>query len=145
MSANHLSIAIVWSDVHVLEIELAVTFAAWSGAERAYVTRQILTDFAESLDLVAGGATHALLEAGQSNMGFGRCQIFEYGGPRRLGMEVVVGHAGGDMRGHADRGRELRVSVPIERGQLSPFAVTLRELVTNERGTVVLPVPSDWP
>jgi hypothetical protein len=60
-------------------------------------------------------------------------------------MEVVVGHAGGNVMNRPDYRRELHVSVPIERGQLSAFAATIRQLVSAERGTATLPIPPDWP
>jgi len=145
VSDHQLSVTVVWSDVDLLEIELAVSFAPWSGAERAYVTRDELTSFASSLDAVVAGATAAELNAGQPDLGYGQCRVFEYSRARHLGMEVVVGHAGGNVMNRPDYRRELRISVPIERGQLSAFAATLRRLVATERGKATLLIPPDWP
>jgi hypothetical protein len=140
-----LSLAIVWSDIDLLEIELTVSFAAWSGAERAYATRDELTAFAAALDQVAAGAKAAELDAGQPDLGYGRCRVFEYDQARHLGMEVVVGHAGGNLQNRPDYRRELHVSLPIERGALASFAGRLRQLVAAEEGAATLPVPNDWP
>ena len=145
MSEHQLSLAVVWSDVDLLEIELAVSFAPWSGAELAYVTRDDLTSFASSLDAVAAGATAAELNAGQTDLGYGRCRVFEYGRARRLGMEVLVGHGGGNAMNPPDYRRELRVSVPIERGQLTEFGAKIRQLVATEGGKATLPIPPSWP
>ena len=122
-----------------------MSFAAWSGAERSYVTREELTSFAASLDAVVGGTTTAELDTGQPDLGYGRCRVFEYGRAQHLGMEVVVGHAGGNVTNRPDYRRELRISVPIERGQLTAFAASIRGLVSSERGRATLQVPPDWP
>jgi hypothetical protein len=145
VSEHQVSLTVVWSDVDLLEIELAVSFAAWSGAERAYVTRNELTSFATSLDSVVAGASAAELNAGQPDLGYGLCRVFEYSRARHLGMEVVVGHAGGHVMNRPDYRRELRVSVPIERGQLTAFAATIRRLISAERGKAALLIPPDWP
>lgn len=145
VSDYQLSLAVVWADIDLLEIELSVSFMAWSGLERSYVTRDDLTSFAASLDEVVAGSTAAEFSAGQPDLGYGSCRVFEYDRARRLGMEVVVGHAGGNVVNRPDYPRELRVSVPIERGQLSVFASRLRQLVASERGTASLPILSDWP
>ena len=145
MSDHQLSITAVWSDSDILEIELAVSFKAWSGAERAYVTRDELRGFADSLDAVAAGGADAVLDVGQPDLGHATCRVFEYGGPRHLGMELVVGHAGGHIINGADYPRELRLSVPIERGQLPAFARAVRMVIVDEKGSARLPVPTDWP
>jgi hypothetical protein len=142
---NRFSLAVVWSDSDLLEIELAVAFMAWSGVERSYVTRNELTSFAASLDAVAAGAVAAEFNAGQPDLGYARCRVFEYDRARHLGMEVVAGLAGGHVVNRPDYPRELRVWLPIERGQLTSFAVRLRQLVAAERGWASLPIPRDWP
>ena len=145
MPAHELSVSVVWSDIDLLELDLAVSFAVWSGAERAYVTRDELIAFAASLDAVVAGSTSAQLNAGQSDLGYGVCRIFEYDRARRLGMEVIVGHAGGNVTNRPDYARELRISAPLERGQLVAFAGALRRLVIEERGTATLELLADWP
>ena len=49
-----------------------------------------------------------------------------------------------DITNEANHMRELRISVPVERGQLLPFAKSLGEIVRNERGTASLWVPANW-
>ena len=55
MTEPSIAVAVVWSDVDLLEVELRVQFDAWCGAERAYVTRKELAEFATALDQVAVG------------------------------------------------------------------------------------------
>jgi len=57
----------------------------------------------------------------------------------------MVGNAGGQVMNRPDYPRELRVSVPIERGQLPAFARAIRNAVAAEQGIARLPVPPDWP
>jgi len=122
-----------------------VAFAGWAGAERAYAARSDLTAFADSLDRVAEGGSEAELTLGQPSLGYARCRVFEYGGPRHLAMDIVVGCGAGGTGRRADHGRETRLSVPIERGQLSAFATSIRTIARDERGIAVLPFPPDWP
>jgi hypothetical protein len=144
MSISNLSIAVVWSDSDLLEIRLAVAFGGWAGAERVYVTRDDLTGFAAALDAVAEGADGARLSVGQPDLSYATVDVFEYGGARRLGMHVVAGHAVDPASYRPDRGGELRVSLPIERGALPAFAAALREITLAEQGIADLFVPSDW-
>lgn len=139
------SIEVVWSDVDLLEIEVCVRFSVWAGGERVYVSRRELEGFADAINRVAGGATDARLSAGQASTGYANCRIFEYSLARRLGMEVVVGRAGDDGSLRPDCARELRVSIPIERGPLPAFARSLRAITASERGIASLPVPLSWP
>jgi hypothetical protein len=140
-----ITVAVVWSDVDLLEVELRVRFDVWCGAERAYVTRKELAAFATALDEVAEGGDQATLSIGQPDLGYGTCRVFEYGGPRHLAAEIIVGNAGGRVINRPDYPRELRVSVPIERGQLPAFARAIRNAVAAEQGIARLPVPADWP
>jgi hypothetical protein len=142
--AEHLvSLSVVWSDVDLLEVEISASFRGWSAIDRAYAARSDLTGFADSLDRVVQGDTEAELSVGQPNLGYASCRIFEYGGPRHLAMDVVVG-SGETGRRH-DHGRECRLSVPIERGQLTAFAQTLRLITREERGRAALLLLPDWP
>jgi len=145
VTESSITVAVVWSDVDLLEVELRVQFDVWCGAERAYVTRKELTAFATALDEVADGSNQATLNVGQPNLGHSMCRVFEYGGPRHLAAEVMVGNAGGQVMNRPDYPRELRVSVPIERGQLPAFARAIRNAVAAEQGIARLPVPPDWP
>ena len=145
MTEPSITVAIVWSDADLLEVELRVEFDVWCGAERAYVTRKELTAFATAMDEVADGGSQATLNVGQPDLGYGACRVFEYGGPRHLGAEIIVGHAGGQVMNRPDYRRELRVSVPIERGQLPAFARAIRNVVGAEQGIARLPLPPDWP
>ncbi len=142
---NGLSFAIVWADVDLLEVELSVRFAPWAGAERMYVTREEMTAFAQELLAVAAGANQASLDIGQPDLGYGQLRLFEYAGPRRLGFDIVLGHAGGIVSNQPDRARSLRISVPIERGHCEECAAGIAAIVAAERGIVHLPISPDWP
>jgi hypothetical protein len=142
---HQLSFRIIWSDQDLLDVETSIAFAPWAGVDRAYATRSDLTAFADSLDQVAAGSAEAELALGQPDLGYASCRLFEYGGPRHLAMDVVVGCGAGGTGQSADHGREIRVSVPIERGQLSALAASIRTIVADEDGIAVLPLPPGWP
>jgi hypothetical protein len=144
MPENFFSIAIAWLDEDLLEIELAVLYHAWSGRERAYVTREALEEFARDLVAVAEGARSAVFDAGQPDLGYASCRLFEYDLARHVGMEVRIGHAGGHVSNRPDPAREVRVAVPVERQQLSEFAAQIQNLVVTEKGTATLRVFPDW-
>jgi hypothetical protein len=139
-----LTISAVWSDVDLLEVDTAVCFREWGGGARAYATRDDLRAFARDLVAVEEGATVASLDIGQPDLGYAACRIFEYGGARRLAIEVRIGHAGGHVINRPDLPREVRVTVPVERGQLGRFASEIQNLVMVETGTATLPL-ADWP
>ena len=145
MPDNGLSFSVVWADEDVLELEVAVRFGVWAGAGRMYVAREALSGFAETLTAVAKGGTSATLTLGQSDLGYGKCSVFEYGRSRRLGMDVLVGHGGGMTSNRPDHPRVVRVAIPIEREGLSQFAIGIQQIIRDERGVVRLPSPSDWP
>jgi hypothetical protein len=145
MTDNSLTITATWSDVDLLEVEFGIRFQAWTGREQAFVTRDELRTFARSLVGVSEGGRSALLEAGQSDLGYATCRVFEYAGPRHLGIEVRIGHAGGQVMNRPDYARDIRLSVPVERGQLSSFASEIHSVIASETGTATLPVPPDWP
>jgi len=146
MADHHFSLRVIWSDADLLDVETSVCFGNWSGTDTAYAGRDDLTAFADSLDRVAKGSREASLSIGQPNLGYASCRIFEYGGPRRLGMDVVVGagEPGTGRRPYKGK-REWRMSVPIERGQLATFAASIRVAARDELGIAVLPLPPDWP
>jgi hypothetical protein len=140
---NFLSLTVVWSDIHALEIEIRLRFNSWSGAELAYTSRAQLNEFAGALDRVAAGATEAKIDIGLSTLGRASCRLFEYGRARRLGLEVAIGN--GEVADHQLRARELRMSVPIEHGPLPSFASAIRSIVTAEKGTARLALLTQWP
>jgi len=140
-----LSCSVVWSDPDLLEVQVEVFFGGWAGAERGYVTREELRSFANQLESVHAGGKAALLEAGQQDLSWVRLEIFEYGLARRVGMRVHLGRASGADSRTPREPRELRISVPIERGQLSAFARSLQRVVQIEAGTAKLMLPTDWP
>lgn len=144
MSDSGFSISVVRSDADLLEIEAVVRFDAWSGCERAYVTRDELTGFATALDRVVEGATFARLDAGQDDLGYARLEVFEHGGARRIGLRLVVGHAPDPDGGRPGQGRELRLSVPTERAALASFSSELRAITLAERGIAYLHVSPGW-
>lgn len=145
MTASRLSLSAVWSDVDLLEVDSAIRFREWAGSARAYATRDELRAFARGLVAVEEGATVASLDIGQLDLGYATCRLFEYGGARRLAMEVCIGHAGGQGIGRPDCKREVHLTVPVERGQLGRFASELQNLVMTETGTATLPLLADWP
>lgn len=140
-----LSCSVVWSDSDLLEVRVEVFFGGWAGAERGYVTREELRSFADQVESVHAGSNGAVLEAGQQDLSWVRLEIFEYGLARRIGMRVHLGRALGTESNAPGEPRELRVSVPIERGQLSEFAGSLRRAVQIEAGTAKLKLPTEWP
>ena len=145
--AKHLfSLRVVWSDADLLEVETCICFGDWSAADSAYATRDDLTAFADSLDRVADGRGEAALSIGQPSLGYASCRISEYGGPRHLAMDAVVGSGEpGSGRGPHRRQRELHLSVPVERGQLGAFAKAVRVIASDERGVALLRLPPGWP
>ena len=145
MDGNYLLCAVVWSDPDLLEIRTAFQFRDWAGAERAYVTRGELMDFAEALDEIAEGGSSALLQAGQHDLSFAALNFREYGLARRLALDVHLGRAAGTIHGPTEAGSELRLTVPVERGQLTGFAAGLRRMTAAESGETTLALPSDWP
>jgi hypothetical protein len=59
-------------------------------------------------------------------------------------MEVRIGDAGKHGMNRPDCPRELRVRVPVERGQLSAFASEIHNVVLWETGTATLPLLQEW-
>lgn len=139
-----LTCAVVWSDPDLLEVRTEVQFQAWAGAEQAYVTRGELTAFAAALDQVAKGEREAL-HGGQRDLSYVELQVFEYGLARRLALDVALGEAEGRYIGRPSHARELKITVPLERGTLAQFAAELRTLVVAESGIAMLPLLADWP
>jgi hypothetical protein len=60
-------------------------------------------------------------------------------------MHVLLGRAADTIMNHPSHLVELRLAIPIERGQLSQFAQDLRRAIKAERGVVSLWLPADWP
>jgi hypothetical protein len=141
----HTSLRVIWSDADLLEVEASFAFRDWSAVGSAYATRSDLIDFADALDRVVLGGSAAELSLGQPDLGYASCRVFEYGGPRHLAMVVTIGVGHKGIGQPQDTGRESRLSVPIERGQLTAFAQSLRRIARDERGTARLPLPPDWP
>jgi hypothetical protein len=145
MSEAFLSCEVVWSDPDLLEISLQVAFGVWSGGERAYVTREELARFSEALRSVELGSSSAELQAGQEDLSFIKLRVFEYSRARRLAMEVHLGRAAQPQMNFMEHGSELRLTIPVERGQFSTFAADLSSVVHAERGTARMLVPNAWP
>lgn len=145
MSENHLQCMVVWSDPDLLEIRTTVKFRDWAGGEQAYVTRGEVQNFASALDEVASGSTSATLLAGQRDLSFSELNLREYGRARRLALDVHLGRASGAGGHPRDGASELRLTVPIERGQLTGYAAALRRVVAKESGEATLMLPEDWP
>jgi hypothetical protein len=73
VSLHSLSVTVTWSDVDLLEAEVALRFQLGAGRADASVTRDELRVFARSLVAVWAGASVALLEAGQPDLGYATC------------------------------------------------------------------------
>jgi hypothetical protein len=142
----YLRCEIIWSDDDLIEIAARVSFAAWGGAERAYLTREEARSFAAELEAVFEGGSAALLDAGQPDLSWIRLEVFEFGAARRLGLHVALGRAADTITGGMPGGgrAELRITTPLERGSLQQFARTLLRIVTEERGEAYLPLPEEW-
>ena len=145
MPDSALSLAVCWADQDLLDIEIRVALKEWTGTDTAYAVRDDFRTFAASLDEVAANGSVAVLDIGQPDLGYANCRVFEYGGPRHLGIDVVLGRAGSATGRDADPGRVLQLSVPVERGQLATFANDIRRIVEHETGIAVLQLPPDWP
>jgi hypothetical protein len=145
MPDAELSVAVLWADPDLLAIQVSVRFDPWSGSEQAYVTRSELTEFAKALDRVAGGGSEAVLAGGQRDLSYAELRVFEYGGARRLGMDILLGSAAGRIINEPSHPLELRLSVPFERGQLPSFTTGLRSVVAAETGEARLPLLQGWP
>lgn len=141
---SFLRCAVVWGDIDLLELEVAVQCAGWAGHERAYVTREELATFADELEAVWGGGTAAQLDGGQEDLTFTQLRVLEYGRARSLALEVRLGRAPGTMEGVRDGPTLLQVRVPIERGTLADFARSLRRIGSDKRGSAELPLPVEW-
>lgn len=136
MSSAFLSVTAVWADPDLIEIAVDVQHRAWGGTTKAYVTRDELRVFATDLALVVEGHNTAAFNAGQRNLGYANLTIREYDRARRLLMDVVLGQSGdGNVEGTA---RELRVTVPIERGGLAEFRERLRRIADTDAGEAML-------
>ena len=107
--------------------------------------REELSAIADALESIATGVREASIQLGQPDLGFGHCRVFQYGGPRRLGMDVLVGHAGGMISNGTDYPRRVHVAIPLERGQLAQCASDLHKIIIAERGSVRSSAPPDWP
>lgn len=142
---HQITFSAVWSDVDLIDVEVGVAFQEWAGGTSAYATRDELRAFARDLVAVEEGASSASLDIGQADLGYVACRIFEYDGARHVGIEVRIGHAGNHVMNRPDFARQVHVSVPVERGQLSRFASEIQNLVMTETGTATLPLLSDWP
>jgi hypothetical protein len=145
LSNNQLTFSPVWSDDDLMDVEVAVAFQEWTGSTSAYATRHELRAFARDLVAVEEGASSASLDAGQLDLGYVACRVFEYDGARHLGLELRIGHAGHHLMNRPDFSRQVHVSVPVERGQLSRFASELQNLIITETGTATLQLLADWP
>jgi hypothetical protein len=143
---NHrLSVTAIWSDVDLIEVDVAVIFQEWAGCSLAYATRDDLRAFARDLVAVVEGATAAELNIGQPDLGYATCRVFEYDRARHLCIEVRVGHAGEQTINRPDFRREVHITVPVERGQLSSFASELQNVITAETGNATLSLLAEWP
>jgi hypothetical protein len=145
MGESHLTCSIGWSDPDVVEITVSVFFDGWGGTERAFAGRQELSDFASALESVAEGGTNAELAGGQQELSYVRLKIFEYGRARRLGFEIEFGRASGTVTGLPSSERRLQFAVPVERGQLTAFAGSLRTIIHRDQGMARISLPSEWP
>jgi hypothetical protein len=126
----------------MLEIDVGVAYDGWAGSEQAYVGREDLEEFAAALDQVAAGGLSAELRAGGDVTNRVSIRVCEYGLARRLAIAISLGRSLHATGIDEDR-RELRLSVPVERGQLSRFAAALRAVVQAERGRAELPLWTD--
>lgn len=142
---HSISCSVTWADSDLLEISAKVLFANWAGHERAYVTRDELNRFARELDDVAEGGSKADLRAGQSDLSYVSFEAFEYGRARQLGLRIHLGRDPTSISNHPAAGTEMRISVPVERGQLTAFASALRSMISREAGVATLTLPPDWP
>jgi hypothetical protein len=146
LAPAYIRCAVVWSDADLLEIQTVVRYQEWGGGERAYVSHDELPAFAAALEaLAAGRQTEASLAAGQRDVRWTERSLREYGLARRLAIHVALGAADGDAPGAVGGPTELRITVPVERGQLEPFAAALRRISTDEQGEAVLSLLTSWP
>jgi hypothetical protein len=144
VDTNYLRCAVIWSDPDLLEIHASVRFRDWAGAETAYVSRGEIQEFAEALKEVVTGGRSASLNSGQEDLSFVKLNIREYGLAKRLALDLHLGRASGTVLGSNAGASELRLSVPVERGQLTGFVAALRRSIAAESGEAVLPLPSGW-
>jgi hypothetical protein len=144
MSRPFLTCSIVWSDIDLLELSAEFQYDGWAGHESGYITRDELASFTHALKGVAEGASSAELHAGQDNISYVRLRLFEYGMARHLGMHIHLGRADDHIWNHPSPGAAIRISVPIERGQLATFASSLAAAGERESGAATLELPHDW-
>jgi hypothetical protein len=108
LSSDQLTLSAVWSDVDLVELEVAVEFQDWTGSASAYATRAELQAFARDLVAVEEGANAAVLDIGQADIGYATCRVFEYDLARHLGIEIRIGHAGEHVGNRPAFRREVR-------------------------------------
>lgn len=139
VSRHELSLEVVWTDEHMLELEALVVADHWGGKARAYTVPQDITRFASDLDGFYNGAATAQFVAGADDGG-GLIAL-------RLYRIDMAGHVACHIRmrsgklstGHRpEEAFRLELEVRTEAWQVGRFARHLAELGRTQAGRAEL-------
>jgi hypothetical protein len=144
---HEVSLAIVYVDEHLIELEAAVGSGHWSGRARAYTVPQHIEAFAIALKRFADAVDAVAEFVAGADTGIGLIALRFYRVDRAGHIACHVRLATGGLPNNFRPEEVLRLSIELrtEAWAVVPFARQISEMAQARAGRAVLQVQSETP
>ena len=137
---HELTLAVVYTDEELIELEAVVGAGHWCGRTRAYTVPQDLAAFAIALQNFGGAATAGAEIAAGADTGIGLIGLRFYRFDRAGHIACHVRLASGQLRSNHRPEQVFRLSIEVwaEAWAVERFAMQIGQLVQTKAGRALL-------
>lgn len=138
-AADQLSLAAVYDDEHLIQMECRMAVGGWSGITRAYTNQNDLRTFAEAAEQFGKTLGSSIAWEAGADAGIGLIGLRLYTIDRSGHIRCHVRLASDDTRHRPPELWHFAVELPTEAGLVITFALHLARVAEELRGQAVLP------